>query len=65
MDASEYLEAFDVGIKINQKVRPKSLVFVLVKIETLDKVALGELKNLKPHSMASLICFLASSQSIN
>jgi hypothetical protein len=43
----------------------KPLLFAFIEIETIEKVALSEIENLKPHSMASLICFLASSQSMN
>jgi hypothetical protein len=49
MDASEYLQALDVRIQVDQKITPKPFLLALIEIKALDQVVPGEVKNLKPH----------------
>src|SRR6266496_585254 len=65
VDASEYFQALNISIEIDQEITAKPFFFVLVIVEPFDEVPLGEVQQLEPHCVASLICCLASSQSTN
>jgi hypothetical protein len=49
MNATKQPEALDVGVEIGQEITAKSLLFILLEMETLDQVVPGEVENLKPH----------------
>jgi hypothetical protein len=49
LDATEQLEALDVGVKVDQEIPAQSLLLVLIEMETLNQVIPGQVEDLQPH----------------
>ena len=49
MDATEQLEALDVGVEVDQEIPAQSPLFILIEMEAIDQVVPGEVEDVKPH----------------
>jgi len=49
MNATKQLKALDVRVEADQEIATQPLLFILIKLEALDQVIPGKVKNLKPH----------------